>query len=220
VLEQTKLTLAEANRLLQGMRRVFIDPQFPQVEPMVSVDRNAGAGMIIEYLISLGHRRFGLLGISPTTTWRWPGIVAALRRHRFDPDKVVQVYETPVATQSPYEMGTLLAEIVLGRSSPPTALVAHNDRVAIGALHFLQKQGIKVPEQFSVTGFDNLKVSHFFHPTLTTVDQQAHLLMKCAGELLLNQMQKTSRISSRNLITPVLVRGGSTGPVSSTRKLA
>ena len=70
----------------------------------------------------------------------------------------------------------------------PTAIIALNDRIAIGAINRLREDGIRVPEDVSVVGYDNIAVAEHFFPTLTTVDHQTDRLMDLAVRGLMERL--------------------------------
>ncbi|MDV7399749.1 substrate-binding domain-containing protein, partial [Arthrospira platensis SPKY1] len=88
---------------------------------------------------------------------------------------------------------------------PPSAVIGLNDRIAIGAMKAILEGGLKVPEQVSIVGFDNLDVSAWTTPTVTTIDQQVELLMSTAASVLLQQIRdpEAEKLQTQ-LIRPVL----------------
>lgn len=213
VLVQSHLTDSETKELLAGQTCVYVDPVHPHSDTCVSVDRNKGVELLVKHLASLGHRRFGLLGISDIQKWRWPGLMKALKTLGLDPRKHTRIFEMPPQYDSPYEIGSRLAAEVLREKKPPTALVALSDVVAVPAIQYLQSAGFRVPKDFSVTGFDHLEIARYIRPTLTTVDQQPQSLIHEAGQLLLQKLKSAKKRPPRSVIIPPrLVIGESTGP--------
>ena len=87
------------------------------------------------------------------------------------------------------EKGQIGMDHFLGLADRPTALVCFNDMMAIGALNKLHPAGIRVPEEFSVTGFDNIVFSAYTNPPLTTFDQPKYYIGAEAARLLLDLLK-------------------------------
>jgi len=131
----------------------------------IRVDYRGGMAKLTSYLYSLGHRRVGYIGHHATlgpineriqslrdATGKYPGL------------------EVDMATDADtLEGGRQAARILLARSPRPTALVCVNDVMAVGALREVRARGLRVPEDVSVTGFDNVTLAQFAVPALTTV---------------------------------------------------
>jgi DNA-binding LacI/PurR family transcriptional regulator len=102
----------------------------------------------------------------------------------------------------------------------PTALVCFNDMMAIGVLKNLQQRGVRVPEEFSITGFDNIIFSNYTNPPLTTFDQPKRFIGQKAAELILSLLVSTAAVNPPEQKIQIL-RGNllvreSTAPPSST----
>jgi len=131
----------------------------------IRVDYRGGMAKLTSYLYSLGHRRVGYIGhhaaLGPINeriqslrdaTGKYPGL------------------EVDMATDADtLEGGRQAARVLLARSPRPTALVCVNDVMAVGALREARARGLRVPEDLSVTGFDNVTLAQFAVPALTTV---------------------------------------------------
>lgn len=100
-------------------------------------------------------------------------------------------------------------------------MVGLNDRIAIGAMKAILEGGLQVPSNVSIVGFDNLDVTAWTHPTVTTIDQQVELLMATAASVLMQQIRdpETEKHQAQ-LIRPVLKNRMSTGPVPLSGKTA
>ncbi len=93
-----------------------------------------------------------------------------------------------------------------------TALFVANDHMALGALRALHEQGVRIPDEVSVVGFDNVPESPYFHPPLTTVHQDFSEFGRQAVELLLRQLEGEDLTGTDVLIRPDLVVRASTAP--------
>lgn len=220
------ITEANAERVVAllrepRLRAVVVDPvqKFPL--PTVELNRAAGMRLALGHLLALGHHRFALLGIDERVLYgrnRWEGIRAVAAERGLDVARTfVSLSENdPGALDFAY--GRRLAENYLRLAARPTAILALNDQVAIGAMAFLQQAGIAIPRDVSVVGFDNLDVAAHVNPRLTTIDQHNEQLMSAAVDLL--SLQSTRDLRPDELyraIEPVFVSGASTGPVAGTR---
>jgi DNA-binding LacI/PurR family transcriptional regulator len=123
----------------------------------------------------------------------------------------------PGETRHTFEYGYALAGELIGQGSArlPTAVIALNDRIAIGAINRLRENGIRVPEDISVVGYDNIPVAEHYFPALTTVDHQTNRLIDLAVRGLLERINPANAgLPPRSsLVHPKLVVRHSTGPV-------
>lgn len=193
---------------------VVVDPHQPQTIPNVSLDRRQAMRLLLEHLLRLEHRSFAVLGFNKSDPWRWPALVETARHHGLNTERSFRFAEMPAVT-SQIEAGRLMAEAILKWPNRPTALIAVDDRMALGAIQALRAAGVDVPRQMSVTGFDNIELARQLHPTITTIEQNSARLMQRAGEILLEQIARplAQRGTARSETTPPeLVIGESTGP--------
>jgi len=154
-----------------------------------------GSQQISRHLIDLGHKKIAFLGNSRsgrTSLDRMNGFKKEMRKASM---KIPAGFIFDVEGSTP-ELGTQALEHFMQLSDPPTALICFNDMVAIGILHACQQSGIRVPEDLSVTGFDNITFSAYTSPPLTTLDQPKYSIGKEAAHLLLNLLNKKNDGSS------------------------
>jgi LacI family transcriptional regulator len=135
--------------------------------PQVKIDDVLAAKEMTEYLIRLGHKRIGFIAgpfALTTSVLRLEGYKQGLEQAgiSFDPKLVVEGDFT-------YESGGRGADELITLEKPPTAIFGSNDREALGCLFRLIELGIKVPEQVSIAGFDDIETTQFVQPPLTTV---------------------------------------------------
>jgi DNA-binding LacI/PurR family transcriptional regulator len=181
--------------------------------PCVVSQNRRGAREIAAHVTSLGHERLAILG-GPVELWtaeqRLSGYREAIAAAGLDPDAV------PVLTGD-YQMssGELLAAEALDRpaSERPTALICANDLMAIGALSYCRRAGLRVPEDVSVVGFDDLPFASLLTPGLTTVRQPAREMGKAAVKLLLDMVDGAEAVSPPPVPVALKIRE-STGPHS------
>jgi LacI family transcriptional regulator len=111
------------------------------------------------------------------------------------------------------EGGRQATRALLATGYDPTAIICVNDITAVGALQELRERGLRVPQDVSVTGFDNVKLSEFCYPTLTTVHIPRERIGHIICDALVPQHGKTSAIGPEVLIEPEFMLRDSTGPV-------
>jgi LacI family transcriptional regulator len=177
---------------------------FPTASPVVVVDPNVethdcpaviatnrdGALAAVEYLIGLGHRRIGFIsGRSElqSAVRRLQGYRDGLARAGIplDPD-LIQTGDYSSKT------AFACAQRLLNLSDPPTAIFASNDQSATGAVKAIHEAGLRVPDDMSVVGFDNIPDVAYTHPGLTTVDQSIDTMGYIATEMLISLIEGDS----------------------------
>jgi LacI family transcriptional regulator len=134
---------------------------------LVNIDYTTGVNEALKHLVELGHTRIafisGPLGLGSART-RAEAFRAGLRVHGLKAEKRwVQEGDHRV------EGGRAAMERVLSADSRPTAVLASNDLTAIGAMDAIREHGLRIPEDISVIGFDDIQLSAFTQPPLTTV---------------------------------------------------
>lgn len=167
--------------------------------PTISLDNVAAAKAMTEHLIALGHRRIGLIkgsASSPLTRDRLSGYKAALEQAglRFDNDLVCHGDFTLNA-------GFIGASKMLAMTDRPTALFCENDEMAIGALKCIREKGLRVPEDISLAGFDDIPMADYCDPPLTTISQPAEAFGEKAVEMLIMLIDKKP-IPERHVVLP------------------
>lgn len=171
--------------------------------PCVDVEDIGATYQAVRWLVSLGHRRIGII-TGNMKYWsarrREQGYLMALREAGIMPHPEWR-YEGDFSLAAG-EAGAL----ELLRASPrPTAIVCGNDRMAIGVLQVLQKQGIRVPDDISIIGFDDEETAAFTVPPLTTIRQPIYDIGLRATELLLQQIEQGKRFQHSLLLPAELV---------------
>jgi DNA-binding LacI/PurR family transcriptional regulator len=144
----------------------------------VGVDNGAGASMAIEHLISQGHRKIGFINghsQSHASVERFTGYTGALCRHDIPFDKQL-VFEGDYTEPSGRNGADYFAD------KDVSAVFCASDFMAMGAIKLFQSKGIRVPEDISVIGFDNLPFTNYCTPRITTIAQNRKQLgiMACA----------------------------------------
>jgi LacI family transcriptional regulator len=170
---------------------VAIDPNNESPEcPAVIATNHAGALAAMEYLIGLGHRRIGFISGRPdlqSAQQRVQGYGDALCQAgiALNPD-LIAVGDFTTQT------GRHCARRLLSLPQRPTAIFAANDQSAIGAIEAACEVGLRIPEDLSVVGFDNIPEAAYVNPGLTTVDQFIDRMGYAATEMLIRLVQGES----------------------------
>jgi LacI family transcriptional regulator len=191
----------------------------------VTVDNELGAQLAIEHLFSLGHRKIAFIRgpkrITDTAP-RWKGVRNFAKAHELEIDAAL-VLDLPESSDpiSSFEAGYKLTENLIRQKRPFTALMAFDDMTALGAIRALSKAGIKVPEQCSVIGFDDVAHSSLLTPALTTVRQPMAEMGKMAVNIVSEGIsavqEKNKIIAQHRKLMPELVVRDSTGTPGSAR---
>jgi DNA-binding LacI/PurR family transcriptional regulator len=202
----------------ENMPCFWIDPENPVPGDKVVLDRGRSMKLILGHLADLGHRRIALLGIDPMNRFgalRIPGLKRYAPEFGLNFDRDFLSVFHPGETHHTFDYGYELAGELMEKSGSrlPTAIIALNDRIAIGAINRLREDGIRVPEDVSVVGYDNIAVAEHFFPTLTTVDHQTDRLMDLAVRGLLARLDPEKKnLPPRELsVQPKLIIRKSTG---------
>ncbi|HTV02723.1 MAG TPA: LacI family DNA-binding transcriptional regulator [Luteitalea sp.] len=186
---------------------VFYDVGAPRKNiTNIRVDYRSGIAKVASYLYSLGHRRIGYVGHHATL-----GPIHERAQALRDAEERHRGLDVSTATASDsLEGGRDAARALLSRPTPPTALVCVNDLMAVGALRELRGRGLRVPDDVSVTGFDNVTLSQYAVPALTTV----HIPREQIGRTICDCLLRHDAAREHEfVIEPELVLRESTGPV-------
>ena len=179
--------------------------RWPEVDSVANDDR-AGARMAVEHLRDLGHRLIAHIdgGKGAGASARRAGYKDAMRRHSLDAESLV----VPGAYTE--EGGAEGVAQLLSGPTRPTAIFAANDLAAIGALHTLERRGLKVPDDVSLVGYDNTSLAALGHINLTTIDQPRREMGAMAVKLLLDRLDESGGRARHVLVQPQLVVRGTT----------
>ncbi len=194
-----------------GVPMVCIDRPLEGAEvDTVVVDNREGARSAVQYLTSLGHRRIGLICGPveiPTYRDRRLGYLDALREAGIEADpELIRVGD------STRYSGHDLAEELLSLPDPPTALFTTNNLITLGALEVLHARGIRIPEQVSIVGFDDMYWSNSLNPPLTAVSQPGYEIGRRAAELIVERIAHPDRMPVRLVLKTELKIRASCGP--------
>jgi DNA-binding LacI/PurR family transcriptional regulator len=180
----------------------------------IVLDHHRAAELALRHLTELGHTKIAVLKGHPESAdsaSRWDAVqeVARLLKLELDPELVVQIESKD---SSPF-VGYPFAKKLLEKKRLFTALFAYNDISAIGAIRAFQESGLRVPEDISVVGFDDIAGAAFHHPSLTTIRQPLRKMGEIAVETLVGRLESQTEWQSEILVQPELVVRESTGAV-------
>lgn len=198
---------AELAHVAARVPLVVVDPRerLPTGVATISVNHAAAARELGEHLVGLGHRRIGVI-VGPrdwsVSSARRTGVRVALAEAGVLHENALVRSIDPT-----FERGVEAARELLALPDRPTALVCFNDKVATGALRAAFDLGLRVPEDLSVTGFDDLDVGHVTQPRLTTVrqplDEMGRLAVLLLSTLIEGRMPRTPNME---LSTQLILR--------------
>jgi DNA-binding LacI/PurR family transcriptional regulator len=186
---------------------VFYDVGAPR-ENITSIRVNYRRGMekLTEYLYSLGHRKLGFVGHHATLGPIHERANVVLKSVARYPDVQVRT----AADMDSLEGGRRATRELLSADPGLTAIVCVNDLMAVGAMREIRERGLRIPEDISVTGFDNIKLAQFCYPALTTVHIPRDQIGQYICEVLIPN--ETTKLEHEILIDPEFMLRDSTGP--------
>ncbi len=185
----------------------------------IVLNHKSAAELALGHLYELGHRRIAFIKgqeFSSDTNVRWQSILTATAERGL---KVLPALTAQLEGDSPSpELGYVAARKILAQGGKFTALFAFNDISAIGAIRALQEAGLRVPQDVSVFGFDDIYTAAFYNPALTTIRQPLFEMGRLAAQTLLKRIAQTGEETGSNgefapeiSIEPELVIRSSTG---------
>jgi LacI family transcriptional regulator len=187
--------------------------QFPGVTNVV-LDHHRAAQVALDHLLNLGHKDIAFMkgqAFSSDSADRWEAIVQVARdlKIKIKPELTVQI---DIDDPTP-QVGYPFAKQLLERRVPFTALFAYNDISALGAIRALQEAGLRVPQDISVVGFDDIQGAAYSNPSLTTVRQPLAEMGRIAAKALLERIEGKTDGPVEIAIEPTLVVRQSTAAV-------
>jgi LacI family transcriptional regulator len=195
--------------LCKHIPAVMIDRDLPGLEvDAVLTDNFQGGFLATQHLIQLGHRRIGCIAgpssITPSAG-RGEGYMAALAEYSIPTDEKIFLR----GDFHPHS-GWASASTMLTLREPPTAIFAGNDLMAIGALRAITEAGLRVPEDISLVGFDNIELASYTNPPLTTVIQPIQEAGQKAVDFLIERIREPGSSYKRAILpTSLIVRDSS-----------
>lgn len=190
----------------------------------VVLNHRHAAELGVGHLFTLGHRRIAFIkgqDFSSDTEIRWETIMEAAQKRGIKIEKSL-IAQLEGDLPSP-EIGYVAAKKILSANKSFTALFAFNDISAMGAIHALQEAGLRVPQDVSVIGFDDIYFAKFNNPAITTIRQPLFEMGKIAAQTLLKKLSTNDNNGYQSpqtlTVEPELVIRNSTATVSSKAKI-
>jgi DNA-binding LacI/PurR family transcriptional regulator len=185
----------------------------------VVIDHRVATELALSHLQSLGHRHIAFMRgqtFSADSDDRWQCFVQTAKAIglTIDPDLVVRLDRD---ITSP-ELGYPVVQQLLAAGRKFTAIMAFNDMSAIGAIRALQDCGLRVPQDISVMGFDDIKAAEFNNPRLTTIRQPLSTMGRIAAQSVLNRLNASEPFRDQIVVEPELVIRESTQAAQKNRK--
>jgi LacI family transcriptional regulator len=194
--------------------------ELPGVTNIV-LDHEKAAELALSHLFEFGHREIAIIRgqvFSSDSESRWNSI------QRFSAQLGVPIREDAVVqlmTDDPSpQQGYLVTKELLHRNQRFTALFAYNDVASIGAIRAIRESGMRVPEDISVVGFDDIRESAYHMPSITTVRQPLRKMGSMAAQTVIERIEGAEEYPTQIAIEPELVVRESSGPARTSRRIA
>ena len=188
---------------VKGM--VIINRHIPELaDRCISLDNRKGAYLATEFLIRHGHTKIAHIASSheiEDSDERIEGYLSAMRDNGLETPKSYIEYGEPDS-----EGGEMATRNLLTKSVNFTAVVAYNDYMAAGAISVFEENGIKVPQEVSIVGFDDGLIAKYVHPKLTTIRYPIQLMAERAARLSLELAKGETPEAESNRFSPTIVR--------------
>jgi DNA-binding LacI/PurR family transcriptional regulator len=184
----------------------------------IVLDHRRAAELALRHLYQLGHRQIAFMRgqtFSSDSDDRWKSLTAVARDLglQMQPELVIQL---EVNLSSP-ELGYPVVQQLLDRKRPFTALVSFNDIAAIGAIRAFRDHSLRVPEDVSVVGFDDIQGAAYHNPSLTTIRQPLNSMGTTSARMLLERLRGKKEYPEQIAIVPELIIRESTIPPNPKR---
>ncbi|MEV2248353.1 LacI family DNA-binding transcriptional regulator [Streptomyces sp. NPDC049970] len=174
---------------------------------------DVGAGLVVDRLVSLGHRDIALVSAPGTKANRWKrtpeivltaGYLEAMERHGLS--EHAQVLHAAYSDEGGFKAGMTL----LANAHRPTAVMTGADVAALGIYRAAHELGLRIPEDVSLVGYNNTALAALATVQLTSVDQAGHTMGSTAARMLIERVEGRRDRAMRTTMTPRLVQRGST----------
>ena len=187
----------------------------------IVLDHEKAAELAMTHLYEFGHREIAIIRgqiFSSDSEERWNSI------QRFATELNVPIRDdatVQLMTDDPSpQQGYLVTKELLHRNGRFTALFAYNDVASIGAIRAIRESGLRVPEDISVVGFDDIRESAYHMPSITTVRQPLRKMGSIAAQTVIERIEGSEQCPSQIAIEPELVVRESSGPAKCSRRFA
>jgi len=197
----------------QGLRMVILDQSAGDVEcSKVGFNYLKGGTMAVEHLIEMGHRRIAFVSApllresrNQTLSGYKLGLMNAMLPLRPEYVLIMDSEENADDGDYEYNIGRASVEQLLSLTPRPTAVFCLNDMIALGVIATLEDKGLRVPEDMSVVGFDNIQAAGMCRPALTTISQPAYEIGRIAYKILMDTLSGASPNRVELILEPELI---------------
>ena len=193
----------------RDVRMVFLDVGHPGAGiSNIVVDYSMGIGEAADHLFALGHRRIGFVSGPQqlkSAQIRRSAFLRSLRRYELSDDLVVEGDHRVTG-------GLDAMNRLLSLPDPPTAVLASNDLTAVGMMRAMRKAQLKVPQDISIVGFDDIGLAEFTDPPLTTVRLPRRQIAECAFEAVVSDMGAPEWRNEYTIETHLVIRETTCSP--------
>ena len=202
-------------RLLQGLPipTVLLDREIEEVNcDLVETAHMQGGMMATEHLLGLGHRRIACLA-GPADLNSSAQRIEGWRKALTDAGLATEMGDLLWHSDFSSQGGFTTMQSILASRPAPSAVFVCNDLMCIGALSAAHQAGVRVPQDLSLIGFDDIELAKFTSPTLTTIAQPKHRIGVAAVDMVLERIQD-GRVQARQVILQpeLIVRNSTAGP--------
>ncbi|WP_409252890.1 LacI family DNA-binding transcriptional regulator [Bacillus sp. SCS-153A] len=224
-------------RAVDGIVVICSDPSDPQVQEMINSDlpivvidmfnqncsvvysdNMEGGELAVNYLHSLGHTRIAHISGDPSIdagAQRIKGFTEAMKELSLP---ILEGYLVNGGMFS-IEEGKAAMASLLSLDTKPTAVFVAGDHMAIGAMEAIKEKGLKIPQDISIIGYDDIEMSAYVTPKLTTVRQDTDRIGAKAGELLMNQINQKKKLLTKEVIPVELMIRESCTSIKKEKKI-
>ncbi len=193
------------------------DPGIERVD-VVSMNNRLATEKAVDHLVSLGHKSMAYVTATPMTphrVLRLQGFEESLQRHELGHGLVITDEDIPFRSTSHNDadlakFGHMAALHIVNMKPGPTAVIAMNDLVALGMMSAFHEQGVNIPESISVVGIDDIQLSSFSYPALTTIRQPYAQIAETAIERICARLADPTRTGATISLDPELITRAST----------
>jgi LacI family transcriptional regulator len=175
-----------------------------------------GAGLVVDHLVSLGHRDIALVSAAGARAGQWKrtpelvlsdGYLAAMRRHGLT--EHARIHHAAYSDDGGFKAGMTL----LTAERPPTAIMTGADVAALGVYRAAHELGLRIPQDVSLVGYNNTALAALAPVQLTSVDQAGHTMGETAARMLIERVEGRRDRAMQTTMTPrLVVRGSTTAP--------
>jgi LacI family transcriptional regulator len=184
--------------------------------PLVDEDCEQGIELVVNHLVELGHTHLACIAAPSDLMlahYRLKGFINALKAHGL-PVETELIIEGDMTQQAGRSVGARLLDM----PRPPTAIVACNDLMALGAMTAAQERGLVVGKDIGITGFDDIPLAEHAHPPLTTVQQPVYQIGTMVSRMLIKVINGEEIAERQVILQPSLIIRQSSGPIKSNER--